>query len=141
MPSALDPITSQSTTTTIRVLSNGSITEKELNYVKQFNYHYNVWNGENFTYYEHLKKGYLLLNYIYDDLTHGDDLLHSVLLKEVSIVEDDEWQFEDLVNNILFHPIDYFPEGDFREDNTGEEEIDDIKEEITDLCNEIHNLM
>ena len=141
MPSALDPITSPSTTTTIRVLSNGSITEKELNYIKQFNYHYNVWNGENFTYYEHLKKGYLLLNYIYDDLTHGDDLLHSVLFKEASIVEDDEWKFQDLLDNIVYHPIDYFPEDDFRPDNLREEEISEIKQEIRDLCDMIYSFI
>lgn len=138
MSSALDPITSPST---MRVLSNCSITEKELNYVKQFNYHYNVWNGENFTYYEHLKKGYLLLNYIYDDLTHGDDLLHSVLFKEVSIVEDDEWKFQDLLDNIVYHPIDYFSESEFRPDNLREEEISEIKQEIRDLCDIIYSFI
>lgn len=139
MPSALDPITSP--TRTVRVLSNVTLTEKELKYIKQFNYHYNVWNGENFTYYEHLKKGNLLLNYLYDDLSHGDDLLHSVLLKEPIIVEEDEWKFQDLLDNILYHPIDYFPESDFRQGNTTEEEITEIKEEIRDLCDILYSLL
>ena len=140
MPSALDPIT-PSTNTTVRVLSSVTLTEKELKYIKNFNYHYNVWNGENFTYYEHLKKGNLLLNYIYDDLSHGDDLLHSVLFKEATIVEDDEWKFQELLDNILYHPIDYFPESDFRQENTREEEISEIKEEIRDLCDILYSFI